>query len=147
MIQNILVSTDASPASKRAVEMAADLAGRYDTELHIIHVIRDMDLPPEVQKMAEVEKIQGYRTDVLRFVAGKVLEEAKDRALEMGAKRVKTLIGEGHPAETIVKHARELKVGLIVMGTRGLGDVRSMLLGSVSRKVSNIAGINTLIVK
>ncbi|HXH03124.1 MAG TPA: universal stress protein [Candidatus Competibacteraceae bacterium] len=147
MLKNILVATDASPASNRAVEMAADLAGRYQTPLYILHVIRDMDLPPELRKMAEVERIFGPRADVLRFVANKILDEARTRAQTAGAREIHTLMGEGDPASTIIRTAEENQVELIVLGTRGLGEVKSMLLGSVSRKVSNLAGISTLIVK
>ena len=76
MLNAILVATDASPVSNRAINMAADLASRYGARLHIIHVVRDMQLPHSIQRMAEVEKIVGAREDVLLYVADKILDEA-----------------------------------------------------------------------
>ena len=147
MMKAILVATDASAASNRAVDLAADLANKYDASLNILHVIRDMQLPPELRNMAEVEKIQGARTDVLRFVANKILNDARERAKKQGAKKILTTTGEGDPATAVLDHAKEKGVDLIVLGTRGLGQVKGMLLGSVSRKVANLSGINCLIIK
>ena len=55
MINKILVATDSSAASNRAVEMAAQMAEQYDSELHIIHVIRDMQIPFEIKEIPELE--------------------------------------------------------------------------------------------
>ena len=55
MINKILVATDSSAASNRAVEMAAQMAEQYDAELHIIHVIRDMQIPFEIKEIPELE--------------------------------------------------------------------------------------------
>ena len=78
MLKNILVATDASPASNRAINLAADMAGKYGATLHLIYAVREMQLPPELKKMAEVEKIAGARSDVLDFVGQKILGEAEN---------------------------------------------------------------------
>jgi nucleotide-binding universal stress UspA family protein len=147
MLKNILVATDASPASNRAINLAADMAAKYGAALHLLYVVRDMQLPPELKKMAEVEKIVGARMDVLTFVGEKVLNEAKARAENNGAENVKTQIASGDPATAILEQAKEHSVGLIVLGTRGLSEVKGMLMGSVSRKVANMSEINCLIVR
>ncbi len=147
MINAILVATDASPQAKRAVDWAAEIAARFGASLNLLHVIRDMQLPEELRSMAEVEKIEGQRLDVLRFVGQKILAEATQRAAAKGAEEVRSAIGEGDPANTILHHARNNGVDLIVLGTRGLGSVKGTLLGSVSRKVTNLSEINCLTVK
>lgn len=147
MIKSILVATDASATSNRAVDLAADLANKYDASLNILHVIRDMQLPPELRNMAEIEKIEGARSDVLRFVANKILTDAQERAKKQGAKKIHTETGEGDPATAILDHAKQQSADLIVLGTRGLGQVKGMLLGSVSRKVTNLSEISTLVIK
>ena len=147
MIKSILVSVDASPSSNRAVNMAGDLAAKYGAKLHILHVVRDMQLPPQIRRMAEVEKLMGPRQDVLNFVASKILSDAETRAKKHGAEKLETINGSGDPATCIISQAKRKKVDLIVLGTRGLGKVKGMVLGSVSRKVANLTDISCLIIR
>lgn len=147
MLKNILVATDASPASNRAINLAADMAGKYGATLHLLYAVRDMQLPPELRKMAEVEKIAGARSDVLDFVGQKILGDAKTRAMKKCTATVKTSLEHGDPATVILRYAKRRKIDLIVLGTRGLGQVKSMLMGSVSRKVTNMSQINCLVIR
>jgi nucleotide-binding universal stress UspA family protein len=146
MLKNILVATDASPASNRAIDLAADMAGKYDATLHLVYAVREMQLPPELTKMAEVEKIVGARSDVLDFVGNKILADAEARALKKGAEKVKTALEHGDPATVILRIAKRRKIDLIVIGTRGLGQVKGVFMGSVSRKVANLSEISCLII-
>ncbi|TFH46457.1 MAG: universal stress protein [Lysobacterales bacterium] len=147
MLKNILVATDASPASNRAINLAADMAGKYGATLHLLYAVRDMQLPPELRKMAEVEKIAGARSDVLDFVGQKILGDAKTRAMKKCTGAVKTSLEHGDPATVILRYAKRRQIDLIVIGTRGLGQVKSMLMGSVSRKVTNMSQINCLVIR
>ena len=147
MLKNILVATDASPASNRAINFAADLAGKYGATLHLLYAVREMQLPPELKKMAEVEKIAGARSDVLDFVGNKILGDAQSRALKKGAAKIKSTLERGDPATAIMRYGKRRKVDLIVLGTRGLGQVKGMLMGSVSRKVTNLSDISCLIIR
>ena len=147
MIHTILVATDASPASNKAIDLAADLAVRYGATLRLLHVIRQMQLPVELRNMAEVEKLMGSRSEVMSFVAKKILADAEARARSVGVTDVHAESIEGEPATTIIDRAAAHGADLIVMGTRGLGTVKSMMLGSVSRKVSNMAGVSCLVVR
>ncbi len=147
MLNNILVATDASPASNRAINFAADLAGKYGATLHLLYAVREMQLPPELKKMAEVEKIAGARSDVLDFVGKKILDDAQARALKKGATKIKSTLERGDPATAIMRYGKRRKVDLIVLGTRGLGQVKGMLMGSVSRKVTNLSDISCLVIR
>lgn len=147
MIDRILVTTDGSPASNRAIGLAAHMAVKHDASLYLLNVIRDMQLPSELRKMAKVENIGQARQDVLEFVAEKILGDAERRAKRKGAKTVRKATGQGDPATAIAKYAQRNKIDLIVMGTRGLGGVKGMLMGSVSRKVANACNVNLLIVR
>jgi len=147
MIKSILVATDASPASHRAIDLAADMAAKYGATLRLLHVVRDMQLPDELRKMAEVEKIFGPRQDVLEYVGKKILSDAQGRAKDRGAEKVETALAHGDPATAILETAKETSSDLVVLGTRGLGQVKGMLMGSVSRKVTNLAEVNCLVVR
>ncbi len=152
MINSILVATDASAVSNRALEMAVQFAGQHNAELLIIHVIRDMQIPFEIKEIPELEpnKFEAFndaREEVMRKIAESVLRTAKEKAEKAGAKKVQTAIGTGDPATSILDFARRRKVDMIVLGTRGLGKLKSTILGSVSRKVINNAETSCLIVR
>lgn len=147
MINHIVVAVDASPSSDNAVDMAVNLAKTCDAKLSFLHVIRDMQLPESVLRMAEVEHIQGARSDVLRFVGEKILKLAEKKGRDAGLKEISNKVAVGDPATEIADFANNHGVDLIVIGTRGRGKLKGMFLGSVSRKVSNLAGANVLIVR
>ena len=147
MISRILVATDSSPSSKRALEAAIDLALKYKASLHIIQVISDTQMPEEIRTMAEVASKEDEDKDVLTTVAERILNEAKLEAEKVGINEVEISVGEGDPATIIVDTAHQLAVDLVVLGTRGLSQVKSLLMGSVSQKVSNLADVNCLIVR
>ena len=147
MIKKILVATDASAASNRAVSMAAYLAACHDAELLILHVIRDMQLPAQVKKSSELEEFANTRENILRQIAETILHEAEVRARKDGAKKVQTAIGSGDPASSIIGFASRRKIDTIVIGTRGHGKVKDFLMGSVSRKITNNADVNCFVVR
>ena len=152
MINRILVATDASAASNRALEMAAQFAKQHDAELLIVHVIRDMQIPFEIKEIPELESdtIESFATareEIMRKVAESVLKDAKQKAEKAGADNVQTTIGTGDPATSILDIAERRKIDMIVIGTRGLGKLKSTVLGSVSRKVTNNAETSCLIVR
>ena len=152
MINKILVATDASAASNRALEMAAQLAAQHDAELSIIHVIRDMQIPFEIKEIPELEsqQIESFneaREKIMRKIAENVLKVAREKVEKNGVKEVHTTIGTGDPATSILDFAKRREIDMIVIGPRGLGKLKGTLLGSVSRKVTNNAETSCLIVR
>ena len=152
MINRILVATDASAASNRALKMAVQLAEQYSAELLIIHVIRDMQIPFEIKEIPELEsrKFESFnnaRENIMRKIAETILRAAKEKAEKAGATKVKTAIGTGDPATSILDFAKRSEIDMIVIGTRGLGKLKGTVLGSVSRKVTNNAETSCLIVR
>ena len=146
MLEKILVAVDGSDPSSRAVELASSIAQRFGASLLVLHVIRNMQLPKGLREMAEAEKLDG-RLNVLKRAADWIIDEARKAADSKGVKDVRSEIYAGDPGHRIIRFAEDNNVELIVMGTRGLGQVESMLLGSVSRKVSNTSKISCLVVR
>lgn len=145
--KGIVVAADGSEPAGRAVQAAARMAAAEGTPLYLLHVVRDMQFPQALSRMAEVERLVGSRQDVLNYVADKILKDARELAKKEGAKNVETVTANGDPATQIIATANDKGADLIVMGTRGLSGVAGALLGSVSRKVSNMADQNVLIVR
>ena len=152
MINRILVATDASAASNRALKMAAQFAELHNAELLIVHIIRDMQIPYEIDEIPELESHQfesfnNAREEVMRKIAESVLRDAREKAQKAGATKVETAIGTGDPATSILGFAERSKMDMIVIGTRGLGKLKGAILGSVSRKVADNAETSCLIVR
>ena len=147
MINKILVATDSSQASGRAVSFAAQLSVVHEAELLILNVIRDMQLPAELKDAPEFESFNNARDDLMRQIADKILVEAKKKAKKGGAKHVQTAIGSGDPATSVAGFAKRRNVDLIVVGTRGLSKIKAGSMGSVSRKLLDLTDVNCLVIR
>ncbi len=147
MINKILVATDASAASGRAVSIAAQMSRIHEAELLILNVIRDMQLPPELKQAPEFESFNSAREEMMRQIADKILGEARKTAKKSGAKSVQTAIGCGDPATSVAGFARRRNVDLIVVGTRGLSKAKASSMGSVSRKLLDLTDVNCLVIR
>ncbi len=145
MFKRILAAYDGSEGSKKAVEMAAGLQKAMGGELHIVTVFRHHSLLEASMSMVRPEDPENL-DDVLRDHAREVAEEGKGIAAAEGASDVRAFVKSGQPARTIVKLARDHEADLIVVGSRGLGDVEGFLLGSVSHKVTSLAACPVLVV-
>ncbi len=148
----MLVCTDGSEQSQKALEKAVEIAGgcRVD-QVSIINVFESKyDLSE-----ATTDRAPLTQEDLKRFEKiGEQQREERKTLLSEAAKlfednniKVKTLLECGHPAETIAKVASEGNYDMIVIGSRGLGGFRKMLLGSVSNAVLQQAKSSVLVVK
>jgi len=147
MIKKILVATDASAASSRAVSFAARMAVQHETELLILNVIRDMQLPKELREDPSFESFYNTRDDLMRQAADRILTAARKLAKKEGASNIQTAIGSGDPATSVAGFARRRKVDLIVVGTRGLSKDKTVWMGSVSRKLLDLSEVNCLVIR
>jgi nucleotide-binding universal stress UspA family protein len=147
MINKILVATDASPASSRAVSFAARLSVQLESELLILNVIRDMQLPETLRDNPNFESFNNSRDELMRQAADLILAEAKKLAKQEGVKPAQTAIGSGDPATSIAGFARRRKIDMIVVGTRGLSKAKASSMGSVSRKLLDLTEVNCLVVR
>ncbi len=144
MFSRILVAVDGSPFSERALECAVDLAKKYTSKLIIVHVVLRRFYavtPSEAGVLATTVFVKEMEAE-----GKEIISKAEAYAKNEGADYECRLL-QGVPAEEIIKTARSENVDLIVMGSRGLTEVRAFLLGSVSDKVSHHAKCPTLIVK
>ena len=150
MIKHILVPVDGSAHAKRAVDVASDLANPLSAELTLIHIMSRIGsdrVPPELEDYAALEHVKITEHDLLRGVAERILNDAERQAKAKAVVRVTTALEEGNPAHRIVEYAETYGADLIVIGSRGLNDLGSLLLGSVSHRVAHLAACGCLLVK
>jgi nucleotide-binding universal stress UspA family protein len=144
MFTRILVAVDGSPHSEKALEYAVDLGKKYNAKLMIVHVVLRRFYavtPSEAGVLATTVFVKEMEAE-----GREIITRAEAYAKSTGADYECKML-QGVPAEEIVKAAQSEKVDLIVIGSRGLSEVRAFLLGSVSDKVSHHAKCPTLIVK
>ena len=139
MFKTILVPVDGSPNARRAVEIATDLAAKYDASIDFVHVGVVHRIPEEVLQLGQVEHIGAVPRDILLFLWNRIVEDAQAYAREHGLKKVGGTVLEGDPAPHILDYATKKGIDAIVMGCRGLGNMKGLLLGSVSHKVTSLA--------
>ena len=76
-----------------------------------------------------------------------IITEAKDIASKAGLQGVKAVVREGKPARTLLEYSKDNAIDLIVVGSRGVGELDAALLGSVSQKVSLLSACSVMIVR
>ena len=146
MFKKILLPVDGSEPAMRALRVGADVAGHYGAELSVLCVYRHHG--PLESSLSMVRAADPTPPDrALSEFAHEVVRSAAEELEKLGAASVRTVVKRGHPARTIVAFAKENAIDLIVLGSRGLGDMEGFLLGSVSHKVTRLADCPCLTVK
>jgi nucleotide-binding universal stress UspA family protein len=140
----ILLATDGSEEAQLALDTAADLAQKTDSELHIVHVWPVVRLYSNVD-MALMGGVEGHKES--RQAAQTLLGEKVQKAEKARTTVAGSYVEEGDPEREIVRLAEELGVGLIVLGSRGVGGVRRALMGSVSDSVVRHAHCPVMVVR
>ncbi len=138
MFKNILLAVDGSEYSNNALAYAKNVAEHYRATLWLVHVFPHTS---DLLGYDDFEKLYSKR----KCTGQSVLEAALEK-LGQPAFKVREELLEGPEAESILKFAGNNQADLIVMGTRGLGAVKGLLLGSVSRKVIHDATCPVMVV-
>ena len=139
-MMKILVPTDFSEHSTKAVQYGAALAAKFGAELHLLHSLEAIPIlggegsfyPPDSEaerEAAAVKQLDDVKRDISDDV--KVVLQAK----------------LGHPFVEIVRYAKDAGIDLIVIGTHGRGAIAHMLLGSVAERVVRKAPCPVLAVR
>jgi len=147
MIKRILMATDGSKTSFRALKVAIEMAKKMGAKLALVGVIDNRlyvgrTMPASASPTRIAESVEDY----LMQVAGAYLADASKQSEKSGIKP-EIIIRKGHPAEEILKEARRSKADLLVMGSHGKGGIGSVM-GSVTFAVLHGASrVPVLVVK
>jgi nucleotide-binding universal stress UspA family protein len=145
LFNKILVAIDGSKTADKAMDFAVDLAQKYSAELIIVSVFDAISKSMVVQEMVfspagttkYFEELESFHEQLLETAIKKVNKKVK----------VTKELLTGRAADKIVEKANIENVELIVIGSRGLGGIKEIFLGSVSDRVTNEAKCPVLIVK
>lgn len=136
----IVVGVDETPQGYAALRRALAEAERWGAQLHVVHVV-DLALAygaawegvMPYQDLADSERERVWQS------VAPLVEEAR-----VPVERVDL---QGYPPDSLVRYAEKVGAELLVVGSRGRGELASMLLGSTSHRVAHIAPCDVLIVK
>jgi nucleotide-binding universal stress UspA family protein len=138
----ILVPIDFSVPSRRALTYAAQLAERVGSTLHLLHVVEPLPFPVS---LTGILTIHDLLPDINDKAEQQLLRLAED--LRTDAPSTDVHVEEGYPAATIVRAARDLEAGMIVMASRGLAGLERLLIGSVTTRVVRAAPCPVLVMR
>ena len=175
MIKSIVLAIDGSKHAKHAQAMAIDLAVKYDAQLTLVHVLTHDHPSTEFERMAKVEHLSESKagvkdkentyTAIARFLGStsdskdakesriivllgeQIIDKASRAAHKAGVKNISAEILAGDYANSILEVAKKAEADVIVMGRRGLSNLKGFVTGSVSHKVSQRADCSVLTVK
>jgi nucleotide-binding universal stress UspA family protein len=176
MVKKVLIATDGSSHANKAIQFGSDIAAKYGAEVVLVHVLLRDHLSENLRHMAEVEyqvaeggkplyesiaaipnarfpaanlvpKDAQTPERALQAVAEQILAAAERTAREHGVSKVSKQIEDGNPASRILEVANDVNADMIVTGARGLSDLKTLLLGSVSHKLSNMALVTCVTVR
>lgn len=175
MLKAILVALDGSEHAGRAMNLATELASACTAKLLLLHVWQRGPVPAALRHMAAVEHIgepetvevqaamadiplsrapvadmpggSGENGRIKEALGENILRVAESAARDRGVDNTESTLIEGDPVAEILGCAKRGEVDLIVMGSRGLGELKGLLIGSVSHKVIQLADCPVLTVK
>ncbi len=140
MFDNILLAVDGSDHSMRAAQYAGELARALNSRM--VRVVVAFEPIPEY--LGEPNRQQAI--DARLDKANEILRRAEE-GVGKTAGEIHTELIEGSPAEAIINVARTRGSAVIIMGSRGLGNMAELVLGSTSHKVVSHAPCPVLIVR
>ena len=171
MISTIIVPIDGTEYSDNALRLAADIAQKYSASLVLVHALLR---GTSVSVMHEIAGDKGFLDQVRDDLAnvetipiatvagvaapmevlpnetlerfGRLLLESTQASVS-GVGDIRTRVIDEDPAKAILQCVEEENGDLVVIGSRGVGDLKSLLLGSVSHKVVEEANCPCVVVK
>jgi nucleotide-binding universal stress UspA family protein len=143
--RTVIVGTDGSPPSLRAVERAAEVARDSSAQLVVVCAY----YPSSEKEVAEAQDALGEEAFqvVGSAPAEDSLRQAADLARAAGSTDVKTVAVVGAPITTLLETAERRSAELLVVGSRGLNTLKGRILGSVPSEVARRADCDVLVVR
>lgn len=139
-MEKILLAVDGSEHSMRAATTAGELSKNFGAPVTIINVVPEasMAVPVEIQEYAQLEHVYLTERDLLRSAGSDIVGQAARKVAEAGGDVDAQEVEVGSPASVIVARASAIDADCIVMGRRGLSDIKGLFMGSVSNRVGQL---------
>jgi nucleotide-binding universal stress UspA family protein len=143
-VKRILVATDFSAASARALDFAVDMARRYSAAIELLHVLED-PIYGTLYPDAYFVDLEGLRQQLSADAQQRLRDEASRHAGAGVA--IATHLIVGRPAAVILEQAKALGADAIVLGTHGRSGFQHLVLGSVAERVVRSASCPVITIR
>lgn len=144
MFHNITIGIDGSEHGWRALEVACDLARRYEASLHVVHV---PEIPPSAMAIGIGAVDVPIDMNAITARGQAIMSDAVSRARKHGVEPSSQIVKAGTASTEILHTADSTGSDLIVSGRRGMGSIASLVLGSTSQRIAHDATCACLTVK
>lgn len=146
MIKKVLLASDGSENALRAAAFTAGLSAQIQqlevTVLSVNEILDKMKYYSPLNTPVIFEEVEIFFKEKVREAV-----DTTAAALDKNKCTINTKTKVGNPAQTIIDYASEGNFDLIVIGSRGLGSLKGVLMGSVSIKVVQMSGCPVAVVK
>lgn len=135
----VLVPVDGSELSFKALDVGVRLASVMGSALYAINVFA---MPSFAATATEIRALEESKMQERKWIVERALEAGKGAGV-----KVKAELLAGNSAEKILGYIEHEKIDLVIMGSSGLGQIKSLMMGSTTYKVSHNARCAVLIIK
>ncbi|MGM0519061.1 MAG: universal stress protein [Campylobacterota bacterium] len=146
MFTKILIPLDGSDMSFEALEAAYDIAKKYDAEIFLLSVFKHYGFMEGSLSMSKGNSSPENLEDILRTHSKEIVSEGKTILQEKGFTKIRGFVKMGAAAKEILKFSKAHKIDLIIIGSKGQGELSGYLLGGVSHKVTGLAKCPVLVI-
>ncbi|HEX5920737.1 MAG TPA: universal stress protein [Nitrososphaeraceae archaeon] len=141
MFTNILVPVDGSDNSYRALDAALLFSEKLGSNIIAVHVMEQVPITHIGSEKLLSEFLEAYKKEN-QDILSKCSEIATQKGLT-----IKTLLLQGNPASVILDYSKQEKFDLLIMGSRGMGKFKELILGSVSSKIVHHSRCAVLLIR
>jgi len=150
-MKKVLIALDYNPTAQKVAEAGFSIAKAMNAEITLLHVISD----PMYYSSVEYSPIMGFNgsieigpvnpinSDSIKKAALHYLDKSRQH---LGDKNIKTMLGEGDYADSILKSAKDIKADMIILGSHSRKWLENILIGSVTEEVLHHSTIPLLII-
>jgi nucleotide-binding universal stress UspA family protein len=141
MFTKILVPADGSDNSYRALEAALVFSEKLGSSISVVNVMEQVPITHIESEKLPNELLEAYKKE-----NQEILSKCSDIAHQKGI-TIKTVLLQGNPAPVILDYIKKENFDLVIMGSRGMGKFKELILGSVSSKIMHHSPCAVMIIR
>ena len=147
--ETLLVATDFTPFSEKALIFAGNLADKLEAQLLVLHVIHDPAEAPGfyVQKMKKKKFLQSMEEAANEMMEAFIKKAKKDHPDQISIQKATPLLVAGTPVSRVIEIAEKRQATMIIVGSQGRTGLSHILIGSKAEQLVRLSPIPVIVIK